>query len=485
MVDNVRELAQVHALGGLGRQYGLVFTTWDEDIAPAMRADPVEVGALTEKQALELLGLWCDRRASRLPAAARQVCAQVQNLALGVVTAGAMVARGHSLTDVPALLEQGADRVRGDLDPEYPYRGLPAAIEAALTTLPEEDQDRYARLAVFAGRGPFPRAAAERLWGPELSPAQVADLLADLVNRALLTPAGPDRYTAHDPHYDVMFSRLGGEDGTDLAAAHAHLIERYRRPGTWAHAAADPYLGPRLIGHLSAAGYAEELRTVLADVAWIRARLAHGGLSGLLADYDYADDALGLQIARALRMSADAVTADPELVAVQLAARLLSHPDPEVAEWARALDRPDRRLWPAGPYPALTPATEPLVETQFGYDNEMFKVAISADGSTAISGDVAGSIRVWDLTGDGEPRVLTGHTAQVAAVAISADGTIAAGGDIEGSVRVWDLATAECIASWIGDHPIKGCTVISGELPRIGVGQNRGAPYLLELRRTA
>ena len=72
-----------------------------------------------------------------------------------------------------ALIEQDLTRVHADLDPEYQYRNLRAAIEAGISDLPEGDQRRYGQLAVFAGRGPFPREAAGVLWQPELAEAEV------------------------------------------------------------------------------------------------------------------------------------------------------------------------------------------------------------------------------------------------------------------------------------------------------------------------
>ncbi|WP_165634818.1 NB-ARC domain-containing protein [Thermostaphylospora chromogena] len=441
VVDNVWEPAPVQALLGLGPRCGLVFTTREKHIATTVGAISVEVDALSEKQALGLLSLWSGRRVSQLPAEARQVCARVGNLALGVAMAGAMLAQGRSPADVLALLEKGLERVRADLDPEYPYRSLLASIDASITGLPEKDQDRYAQLAVFAGRGPFSRAAAERLWGPKLSPPEVGELLADLVSRSLLTSAGDGWYSAHDLQYEAMIFRLGGKDSKELAAAHAHLVEQYRQAGTgtWADSAADSYLGSRLVGHLHAAGYVEELRTVLADVAWIRARLTHDRLGGLLADYGYADDVLSQEIVRALRLSADAIIADPERVSLQLASRLLGHPDTVVADWVRTLDRPSQGLWPIGAYPALTPTTEPLLQTLTVHAGPVWAVAISADGTTAISGGADGSVRVWDLRRGGEPRVLTGHSFPVLAVAISANGATAISNDYR-SVRVWDLS---------------------------------------------
>ena len=146
--------------------------------------------------------------------------------------AGAMVARGRSFADVLALIEQDLGRVHADLDPEYRYRNLLAAIEAGIS-IARAAQHQYARLAVFAGRGTFPREAAGALWRPELADAEVGDLLAELVGRSLLTAAGGGWYTAHDLQYDVLGRLL---DGARLAAAQTRLVEGYRAryPAGWA-----------------------------------------------------------------------------------------------------------------------------------------------------------------------------------------------------------------------------------------------------------
>lgn len=64
-----------------------------------------------------------------------------------------------------------------------------------------------------------------------------------------------------------------------LADANGRQLDGYRvrYPAGWAASAGDPYLGPSLAGHLRAADREAELRSTLTDVAWIEARLAHGG----------------------------------------------------------------------------------------------------------------------------------------------------------------------------------------------------------------
>ena len=318
---------------------------------------------LTRDQALELLNRWIGQDQHVLSEVADTLCARLGNIALGVAMAGAMVANGRSMNSLLALIERDLTLVRADLDPHYQHRTLFAAIEAGISDLPESSRNRYEQLAVFADRCPFPVDAALALWQPELSEVETDELLAEFSSRSLLTAEGNGWYAAHDLQFDVLKRRIGDQQ---LIAAHGRLLDGYRQryPGGWPLSAADHYLANELVGHLYDADRNNELRKLLIDVDWIQARLAHGQIPELLADYRYANDVLTIQILRALRLSASVLASDVKQVRGQLAGRLLGYPDRVVATWASGLAHGQG----GGPglvplSPALTPTTTGLKQS--------------------------------------------------------------------------------------------------------------------------
>jgi WD40 repeat protein len=433
VADDVREAGQLEAITGLAPKCTVLFTTRQDKLAHEVKAQQVVVGELTPDQAMELLGRWTDEDPEALPYGARDLCARAGNLALGVALAGAMAAQGQALGQVLAAVKEHATADQGSA-PE----ALFSVIEASIDDLPEADRERYAQLAVFAGRGPFPRDAARTLWPAELPDAETDDLLERLTARNLLTAVSEGWYDAHLLQYDAMALRLGA---AGLIAAHAQLLRRYRLiyPDGWADSATDPYLGRTLASHLHDANLGDELRAVLTDPAWIEARIAYGPLPDLIPDYRYAGDPLTQQILRALRMSAPVLGADPTQVRGQLVDRLMGQPDPGITAWAAGLA--GQASGPAPQLASLAPAdaAKPLEQILAGHTDQVRAVAVTPDGKRAVSGSDDGTVRVWDLAARREQAVLTGHTDWIRAVAVTADGARAVSGSDDGSVRIWDL----------------------------------------------
>jgi WD40 repeat protein len=437
-LDNVWDRKPLDAVTGLASTCAVLFTTRMPNLAKILKADTVEVDRLTQDQALELLKRWAGLDQEMPLDIANKLCAGLGKIALGVAMAGAMVANGRSMRSVLDLIEHDLTLVGADLDPHYQYRTLYTAIEAGITDLSEANRNRYEQLAVFSGRCPFPADAAHALWQTELSEVGTEELLAELSSRSLLIVEGNGWYSAHDLQLEVLKRRIGDEN---LMAAHGHLLDGYRqRYDGWPLSASDHYLANELAGHLYEAGRSDELHMLLIDVDWIQARLAHGQMQDLLADYKYASDILEIQILRALRLSAAALASDARQVRGQLAGRLLDFPDRMVATWASGLAHSQSSdPWLSPLSPALTPTTTGLKQAFSVHTENVLSVAITPDGSTAVSGDQDGCIRVWDLTAGSQQASLPDHTGSVMALAITHDGAIAISGGGEGSVRMWHL----------------------------------------------
>ncbi|MGV9377515.1 NB-ARC domain-containing protein [Nonomuraea sp. NPDC003707] len=333
-LDNVWERGPLDTLAGLTPTCQVLFTTRDEDLASIISSIGIKVDELTRPQALELLASWVGKPVNELSPEANRLCERLGNLVLGVAISGAMIQRRRTYTDVLDLIDQDPDRIRAELDPNYRYETLHAAIGAGISDLTEADQHRYHQLSVFMGRGSFPREAAHALWARQLSMPQTGDLLAQLVGRSLLSLVGNEWYIAHDLQYDVMARRL---TKAQHKAAHRRLLDHYYRHyrQDWTQAVTDRYLASSLVSHLYAAGRQDELCELLSNLSWIHARLTSGQLADLIPDYRHTDDVLTRNVLRALRLSVHALRLGHEHVYVQLPARLMGHSDSDIITWVR------------------------------------------------------------------------------------------------------------------------------------------------------
>lgn len=85
-----------------------------------------------------------------------------------------------------------------------------------------------------------------------------------------------------------------------------------------------------------------------------------------------------------------------------------------------------------------------------GHRHSIYRVAVTPNGTLAISGSIDKTVRIWNLEAGKNVAVLEGHTGPVPAVAISADGKRAVSGSWDQTVRTWDVRTGKCIATLKG-----------------------------------
>lgn len=89
---------------------------------------------------------------------------------------------------------------------------------------------------------------------------------------------------------------------------------------------------------------------------------------------------------------------------------------------------------------------------QLGHAGFVDALAISQDGSLALSGDTDGTVLVWDLRTERVLRRLEATEELVSSVSVSPDGKLGASADTSGNIAVWELMTGRQLESWKYTH---------------------------------
>src|SRR5262249_20426519 len=144
-------------------------------------------------------------------------------------------------------------------------------------------------------------------------------------------------------------------------------------------------------------------------------------LSQLLADFDrlQGDETVTL-VRDALRLSGHHLTQDPTFLHGQLHGRLLGVDSPEIQQILR---RPSgRALSLRCISPSLAGPGRGLILTLRGHSDSVNAVAVTPDGTRAVSASEDNTLKVWDLASGSLLHDLKGHANWVNAVAVTPDG---------------------------------------------------------------
>src|SRR5262249_34260068 len=121
-----------------------------------------------------------------------------------------------------------------------------------------------------------------------------------------------------------------------------------------------------------------------------------------------------------------------------------------------------------------------MLHTLKGHDHWVNAVAMSGDGTRALSGSVDETLKVWDLTSGRLLHTVEGHAASVWAVAMSGDGTRAVSGSYDKTLRVWDLTSGGVVATFAADYPLF-CCASSPRGETVVAGDSSGRVHILRL----
>jgi WD40 repeat protein len=106
-------------------------------------------------------------------------------------------------------------------------------------------------------------------------------------------------------------------------------------------------------------------------------------------------------------------------------------------------------------------------------------VAITRDGSTAISGSADKKLHIWDLKNGAVIGTLEGHTGPVNAVDVTPDGATAVSASDDMTLRLWDLASNRQFAAFRADYPLRCVAVVSRA--RFVTAGDSGVLHVLDL----
>jgi len=440
ILDDVWSMNDVRAFDAMGPDCRLLITTRDREIVRGLKAEELCLDVLGVEQSLELLAMSSGQDIAALGSKARQVAEECDRLPLALAMVGSMakaaIDRGKSDPwehILYRLQSADIDRIRADF-PNYPYPNLLRAIEVSVESLKPDEQKRYLDLAVFPEDASVPEAALQTLW--ELDECDT-DELAGLFSDRSLCRFNSGWLGLHDLQHDFAVKRT-----EDLQGLHRKLLDAYARKcsGGWYTGPEDGYFLGNLAYHLLKSGREKDLKELLLDYRWLKARLQEMDITSLISDYDLLtkDEEVGL-CRDCLRLSAHVLRKDSSQLSGQLLGRMqhLSHPgiqglmkqaaEGEGCPWLRPITA------------SLTLPHGSLIRTLSSDAGWVRTVSITSDGTRAVSASDDNNLKVWDLESGQEIWTLEGHSDWIKAVALTSDGKRAISASNDSILMVWDL----------------------------------------------
>ena len=168
-------------------------------------------------------------------------------------------------------------------NPAERNQAIATTLKASLDLLASEERESYLALAVFPPEVDVPINTVGALWGlTPLGAERRCERLADLGLIRL------DLATRTVRLHEVIGGYLV-DQAADIRAVHTRLLDAWGNP----YDLADVYAWRWIGHHLVQAGRVHDLRSLLLDLRWIRAKLSRTDVSALVGDYNLLPDDSG------------------------------------------------------------------------------------------------------------------------------------------------------------------------------------------------
>ena len=506
VLDDVWQREHAEAFNVVGTLGRLLVTSRDAGLVTALasKENHYRVEFPTQPEAEAILSSAAHVDPATLPPEAKDVVAACGRLPLALALCGGMVQGGTSWEDVlDALREHDLEFLSADHPAEEQHQNAWKAMDVSLRVLSDDEQARFAELAVFGLDASAPEDAVATLWEHTagMSPRNARKLLADFARRSLvqliLPTGGTGQAGARMNLHDLLqnFAEgMAGKRHDSRAALHRMLLDAYRKkcPQGWPSGPDDGYFFQNICNHLIHAEEIDDVVALLTGLPWVEAKCRAGLVYELQEDYR---EVLGvlpeaqatLQEERARKARLSRYTS--EIIAYAklwnewrdraMRGETITDPEPQLpeppticrmwteeeigAECRRIIEKPTR-------FDCLN-AFDVFVKSQccplleFGRRRGFVIQHAFNTGPEGAVHDAAGDLipglcephifRRWSADAWPNPkpallRTLQGHNDWVMSVSMTPDGRRSVSGGLDKTVKVWDLESGTCLRTLEG-----------------------------------
>ena len=441
VLDDVWNIVDVTPFkNALGPRCRLLITTREGGLITALGAREHRLDVLNDAAAHQFLANWCGMEVDSLPPEAVSVAEECGNLPFALAMCGAMAKDETPWSDILEALQEADLTFIEKQFPNYPYPDMLKSLKVSLELLARENPEAaryYHELVVFPVDETIPEVAVMTFWlfTNGLKERNARKLLTLLEGKALLRLEGkaPNRLISlHDLQHDYLRAVMG-----DLSSLNGLLLKAYQQEckDGWPNGPNDGYYFEHLAYHLIEACQKEELYKLLFHFAWLQANFEATNINFLISDYDYFPNDSNLHhVQSAIRLSAHILNKDKSQLAGQLLGRMQSFQESEIISMLEQARKNKSDIWLRPLTPSLTPPGGPLIRTLEGHTMWVEAVAVTNDGSRAISTSDDRTLKVWNLETGEVLGNFTGESALYTCV-LSSDGQTIVAGEESGRVH--------------------------------------------------